>query len=171
MIETLPLAQTRIPRSIFGTTHTLTMSHMHKNGLPTRRPAPFWWIFGQATVILPLEVMIYLTLDALSALPPPLRCNATRRRKELETYVMAVLQVACFSQSDELWQFLTDQRVRRALPGTSFSCPLPSRWHSNAPSLILLMNIPVAHASQSTHSAPMPKKPCLASILWARAWQ
>mmetsp|Transcript_38258 Transcript_38258/g.95792 ORF Transcript_38258/g.95792 Transcript_38258/m.95792 type:complete len:142 (+) Transcript_38258:123-548(+) len=33
-----------------------------------------------------------------------------RRRKELETYIHAILQVACFSQSDELWQFLTDQR-------------------------------------------------------------
>jgi hypothetical protein len=33
-----------------------------------------------------------------------------KRRQELETYIQAILQVACFSQSDELWQFFTDQR-------------------------------------------------------------
>eukprot|EP00293_Proteomonas_sulcata_P001967 CAMPEP_0184328308 /NCGR_PEP_ID=MMETSP1049-20130417/143553_1 /TAXON_ID=77928 /ORGANISM="Proteomonas sulcata, Strain CCMP704" /LENGTH=141 /DNA_ID=CAMNT_0026650611 /DNA_START=589 /DNA_END=1014 /DNA_ORIENTATION=+ len=31
-----------------------------------------------------------------------------QRKSELEDYVKALLQVACFSQSDEMWQFLTD---------------------------------------------------------------
>jgi len=32
-----------------------------------------------------------------------------KRRQDLEKYVRDLLQVACFSQSDELWQFFTDQ--------------------------------------------------------------
>mmetsp|Transcript_13954 Transcript_13954/g.20314 ORF Transcript_13954/g.20314 Transcript_13954/m.20314 type:complete len:156 (-) Transcript_13954:81-548(-) len=33
-----------------------------------------------------------------------------KRQKELEIYLRDMLQVACFSQSDEMWQFLTDSR-------------------------------------------------------------
>ena len=32
-----------------------------------------------------------------------------KRRIELEKYTRDLLQVACFSQSDELWEFFTDQ--------------------------------------------------------------
>lgn len=34
-----------------------------------------------------------------------------RRRAELEKYIHEILQIACFSQCDEMWQFLTDERV------------------------------------------------------------
>lgn len=33
-----------------------------------------------------------------------------KRKGELQKYMKEVLQVACFSQSDEMWQFLTDER-------------------------------------------------------------
>ena len=39
-----------------------------------------------------------------------------KRKKELETYLKEVLQVACFSQSDELWQFFTDSRSIVGVP-------------------------------------------------------
>ncbi len=35
-----------------------------------------------------------------------------RRREALEEWMKSILKVACFSQSDELWHFLTDSKVR-----------------------------------------------------------
>ena len=35
----------------------------------------------------------------------------SRRREALQDWMRSILKVACFSQSDELWHFLTDSKV------------------------------------------------------------
>jgi hypothetical protein len=33
------------------------------------------------------------------------------RKSELEVYLRTLLQTSCFSQSEEMWEFLTDSKV------------------------------------------------------------